>query len=139
MDSYYVMHYTISSLYTVKKLYLSIQGTVFHFTRISLCTISLEKQKSCKVRLRATCNIKIYSIFKYLYTLLVCVWYVNIKLKFFILINSLQRKKGLKRVNSNLNSQICKLILKFLIVNILIFGKCFIFSQTLRKTNWNLI
>ena len=53
MDSHYVMHYTISSLYTVKKHYLSIKDTVFHFTRISLYTIYLEKQKSCKVR--ATC------------------------------------------------------------------------------------
>ena len=44
------MHYTISSLYTVKKHYLSIKDTVFHFTRISLYTIYLEKQKSCKVR-----------------------------------------------------------------------------------------
>ena len=53
MDSHYVMHYTISSLYTVKKYYLSNKGTVFHFTRISLYTIYFEKQKSCKVR--ATC------------------------------------------------------------------------------------
>ena len=48
------MHYTISSLYTVKKHYLSIKGTLFHFTRISLYTIYLKKQKSCKVR--TTCN-----------------------------------------------------------------------------------
>ena len=54
MDSHYVMHYTISSLYTVKKHYLSIKGTLFHFTRISLFTIYLEKQRSCKVR--TTCN-----------------------------------------------------------------------------------
>ena len=54
MDSHYVMHYTMSSLYTVKKHYLSIKGTLFHFTRISLFTIYLEKQRSCKVR--TTCN-----------------------------------------------------------------------------------
>ena len=53
MNSLYVMHYTISSLYTVKKDYLSIKCTMFHFTRISLYTIYLEKPKSCKVR--ATC------------------------------------------------------------------------------------
>ena len=53
MDSHYVMHYTISSLYTVKKHHLSIKDTVFYFTRISLYTIYLEKQKSCQVR--ATC------------------------------------------------------------------------------------
>ena len=53
MESHYVVHYTISSLYTVKKHYLSIKGSVFHFTRISLYTIYLERQKSCKVR--ATC------------------------------------------------------------------------------------
>ena len=55
MDSHYVVHYTISSLYTVKKHHLSIKDTVFHFTRISLYTIYLEKQKSCKVR--ATCSL----------------------------------------------------------------------------------
>ena len=33
INSHYVM------LYTVKKLYLSIKGTVFHFTRISLFTL----------------------------------------------------------------------------------------------------
>ena len=54
MNSHYVMHYTISSLYTVKKDYLSIKCTMFHFTRISLYTIYLEKPKSCKVR--ATCS-----------------------------------------------------------------------------------
>ena len=54
MNSHYVVHYTISSLYTIKKHYLSIKGTVFHFTIISLYTIYLEKQKSCKVR--ATCT-----------------------------------------------------------------------------------
>ena len=53
LNKHYVMHYMISSLYTVQKDYLSIKGTMFHFTRISLYTIYLEKQKSCKVR--ATC------------------------------------------------------------------------------------
>ena len=48
------MPYTISSLYTIKKHYLSNVGTVFHFTRISLYTIYSERQKSCKVR--ATCT-----------------------------------------------------------------------------------
>ena len=38
---------------TLSELYLSTKGTVFHFTRISLYTIYLEIQKSCKVR--ATC------------------------------------------------------------------------------------
>ena len=54
MNSLYVMPYTISSLYTIKKHYLSNVGTVFHFTRISLYTIYSERQKSCKVR--ATCT-----------------------------------------------------------------------------------
>ena len=45
LNKHYVMHYTISSLYTVKKDYLSIKGTMFHFTRISLYKIYLEKQK----------------------------------------------------------------------------------------------
>ena len=57
MNSLYVMPYTISSLYTIKKHYLSNVGTVFHFTRISLYTIYSERQKSCKVR--ATCS-KLY-------------------------------------------------------------------------------
>ena len=54
MNSHYVMHYMVSSLYTIKKILFLYQYTMFHFTRVSLYTIHLEKQKSCKVR--ATCN-----------------------------------------------------------------------------------
>ena len=57
------MHYTISSLYTVKKHYLSIKCTVFYFTRISLYTIYLEIQKSCKVRATYTDYIDILYLF----------------------------------------------------------------------------
>ena len=63
MESHYVVHYTISSLYTVKKHYLSIKGSVFHFTRISLYTIYSEKQKSCRVR--ATCNKKFLFLIRF--------------------------------------------------------------------------
>ena len=41
MDSHYVMHYTMSSLYTVKKHYLSIKGTLFHFTALFMSTLFL--------------------------------------------------------------------------------------------------
>ena len=46
MNSHYVMHYMVSSLYTIKKILFLYQYTMFHFTRISLYTIHLEKQNS---------------------------------------------------------------------------------------------
>ena len=59
--SHYVVYCTISSLYTIKKHYLSIKSSVFHFTRISFYTIYSEKQKSCRVR--ATCMLILYALY----------------------------------------------------------------------------
>ena len=42
------MHYTV--VYTVKKDYLSIKGTMFNFTRISLYKIYLEKKIFYKIK-----------------------------------------------------------------------------------------